>query len=99
MAPLIAIARCRKLPDYEEAIRRAGGEPWVIDQSDAPADVVRKAAGILLAGGGDVDPAIYREPAHAAFDAAEPGRDVYEIELIRHAGDADVPMLAICRGI
>src|SRR5213594_1578003 len=99
MAPLIAIARCRKLPDYEEAIRRAGGEPWVVDASTAPAEVVRKAAGILLAGGGDVDPAIYREGAHSSFDAAEPGRDAYEIELVRRAGDTDLPMLAICRGI
>jgi len=97
--PVIAIARCRKLPDYEEAIRRAGGEPWVVDQSDAAADVARKAAGVLLAGGGDVNPAIYGEPAHPAFDAAEPGRDAYEIELVRCAGDADVPLLAICRGI
>ena len=60
---------------------------------------MRKAAGILLAGGGDVDPAIYRERAHPSFDAAEPGRDAYEIDLIRLADEADVPMLAICRGI
>ena len=34
---LIAIARCAKLPDYEESIRRAGGEPWVVESgTDEP---------------------------------------------------------------
>ena len=39
--PVIAIAPCGKLHDYEEAVRRAGGEPRVIDQaSDTPAAVI-----------------------------------------------------------
>jgi putative glutamine amidotransferase len=33
------------------------------------------------------------------FDPAEPGRDEYEIGLVRAALDADLPVLAICRGI
>lgn len=98
--PVIAIAPCSKLPDYEESVRRAGGEPRVLDRSgDRPADVVRGAAGLLLAGGGDVRPAIFGEAAHATFSAAEDGRDEYEIELLRVALEADIPVLAICRGI
>jgi hypothetical protein len=34
---IIAIARCSKLPDYEESIRRAGGEPWVVESGSTPA--------------------------------------------------------------
>ena len=83
---IIAIARCSKLPDYEESIRRAGGEPWVVEVgTNLPADVVRRASGILLAGGGDVNPALFGETPHPTFDAAESGRDDYEIELIRLA--------------
>lgn len=98
--PVIAIPPCGKLHDYEQAIRRAGGEPWVLDIArDTPADVVRSAAGLLLAGGGDVLPDMYGAEPHPSFSAAEPGRDTYEIELITRALDTDLPVLAICRGI
>lgn len=99
--PLIAIAPCsRLLPDYEESVRRAGGESWVLDRSvDRPADVARGAGGVLLSGGGDVLPSIYGEPPHPSFAAAEAGRDEYEIELVRLALEADLPVFAICRGI
>jgi putative glutamine amidotransferase len=44
-------------------------------------------------------PSIYGEAAHPTYSAAEPGRDDYELELTRRALDADLPLLAICRGI
>lgn len=97
--PIIAIARCSKLPDYETAVRTAGGSPQVVDQAVPAAEAVRHADGILLAGGGDVDPALYGEERHPTFDPSEPGRDAYEIELVARALDADVPILAICRGV
>jgi putative glutamine amidotransferase len=61
--------------------------------------VVRLVDGLLLTGGGDVLPAIYGEAAHRSYAAAEPGRDDYELELARRAIEADLPLLAICRGI
>ena len=98
--PLIAIVRCSKLPDYETAIRGAGGDPWIVDPATAqPAEIVARASGLLLTGGGDVDPALYGETRHPTFDPAEPGRDEHEIELARRAMDADLPLLAICRGV
>lgn len=98
--PIIAVAPCSKLPDYEESIRRAGGEPRVLDRdTDSPLDVVRAAGGILLAGGGDVQPSLYGETPHAAVSLAEAGRDAYEIELVQRALEANLPVLAICRGI
>jgi putative glutamine amidotransferase len=98
--PVIAIAPCSKLPDYEEAVRRAGGEVRVLDRSaDRPADVLSGIDGVLLAGGADVLPSLYGAEAHPSFDPAEPGRDQYEIELVRRAFAADVPILAICRGV
>jgi putative glutamine amidotransferase len=98
--PVIALAPCSKPHDYEESIRRAGGEVRILDYAkDAPAEVARSVDGILLAGGGDVRPALYGARPHATFDAAEPGRDDYELELARRAAEGDVPLLAICRGI
>jgi putative glutamine amidotransferase len=96
----IAIAPNSKLHDYEEAVRRAGGEGTVLDRASlAPADVVRSFDGVLLTGGGDVLPSRYGAVAHPTFSAAESGRDEYELELVRCALDADVPLFAICRGI
>lgn len=98
--PRIAIAPCRKPHDYEESVRRAGGDPRILEYAaDPPAEVVRGFDGILLAGGGDVLPSMYGETAHPMFGAAEPGRDEYEIELVTRALEADVPLFAICRGI
>jgi putative glutamine amidotransferase len=97
---VIAIPPCSKLHDYEESVRRAGGEPRVLRQDvDRPEDVVRECAGLLLPGGGDIDPVLYGETPHSTFGAAEAGRDAYEIALARQAVEADLPLFAICRGI
>ena len=97
---VIAIAPCSKQHDYEEAVRRAGGDVRILNyDSDKPSDVVREVDGILLPGGDDVQPSLYGAQPHATFEAAEPGRDQYEIDLARQADEANVPLLAICRGI
>jgi putative glutamine amidotransferase len=98
--PPIAIAPCSKLPDYEESLRRAGGEVRVINPAtDSPADIIGSVQGLLLTGGGDVRPHLYGAAAHPSFDPAEPGRDEYEIELVRLAMEKDLPVFAICRGV
>lgn len=98
--PVIAIAPCSKQHDYEEAVRRAGGDVRILDyETDRPADVVNEVDGILLPGGDDVLPSLYGADPHSTFDAAEPGRDAYELELATRAGEADLPLFAICRGI
>ncbi|MGE0444167.1 MAG: gamma-glutamyl-gamma-aminobutyrate hydrolase family protein [Vicinamibacterales bacterium] len=97
--PVIGITPSRKLPDYEEAVRRAGGEPRVLDiAGDRPADVVATVDGLLLTGGADIDPSLYGAAAHPSTQPDAPGRDAFEIELVRRALDADLPVFAICRG-
>jgi putative glutamine amidotransferase len=98
--PRIAIAPSSKPHDYEESVRRAGGDAIILDyHAHPPAEVVASFDGILLAGGGDVLPSLYGGATHPRFNAAEPGRDEYEMELTRLAIDRDVPLFAICRGI
>jgi putative glutamine amidotransferase len=98
---LIAIARNQRMADYLESVRRAGGEPIEVDAggAEAPAAIVGRVAGVMLTGGGDVDPALFGEGPHSTFEAAEPGRDAFEIALARAAVEARVPLLAICRGM
>jgi putative glutamine amidotransferase len=88
------------MADYLEAVKRTGGEPFELDYNqDSPADVVQRLEGLMLTGGGDVNPALYGEEPNDTFQPSEPGRDEYEIALIRAASDASVPVFAICRGM
>jgi putative glutamine amidotransferase len=97
--PTIAIAPCRQIADYVESIRRAGAEAVELTLADPPDAVVGRVDGVLLTGGGDIDPALYGALAHLSHVAAEPGRDTFEIALVRAALAADLPVLAICRGM
>lgn len=98
--PLIAIGQNRKMEDYLESVRRAGGDPVEASVGgEAPEHLLARVDGLVLTGGGDVDPVLYGEARHATFQAAETGRDEYEIALARAAVAAGVPFLAICRGM
>jgi putative glutamine amidotransferase len=100
MPPLIAVTPCRTLPDYVESVRRAGGDPRVLDREAHPADqVLTWCRGVLMTGGVDVDPARYGEERHPSVREVDDARDEYETELVRRAIAADVPVLAICRGL
>lgn len=97
---VIGICPCRKLPDYCESVSRAGGEPRVLDLSQGkPEDWLAAIGGVLLTGGGDVNPALYGEAPHPSFSPAEEGRDAAEVALVRAALERGMPILAICRGV
>ena len=99
-SPRVAVSYCSKLPDYEASVRAAGGEPVVVRADDSRVeDILATCDGVILSGGGDVDPAYYGAPPHRTFDAAEPGRDGFELDLARCVRIEDIPLLAICRGI
>lgn len=95
----IAITTCRKLEDYKQSVLHVGGEVRVVDMSMAVEDALGGAGGLLLTGGNDVSPALFGEAAHPAVVAAEPGRDAFEIALVRLARERQLPIFAICRGI
>lgn len=85
---------------YMAAVSRAGGRPVVLAANDsAPApDILAPFDGLLLIGGGDVDPGRYGNEPHPA-EYLEPHRDELELALARQAVDAGLPMLAVCRGL
>ena len=96
--PVIGVTRCSKLPDYLTSVEQAGGEPRVLEFDESASEVLGQVDGVLLTGGGDVDPQLYGEARHASVKDAEAGRDAFEIELARQALERDMPVLAICRG-
>jgi putative glutamine amidotransferase len=100
MPPRIAIAPCRKMPDYLASVTLAGGDPWELSYAGDPAEaVVSSCAGLLLTGGADVDPGRYGEARHATVTDVDAARDEYEVALVTAALAADLPVLAICRGL
>jgi putative glutamine amidotransferase len=96
--PIIGITRCSKVDDYVASIEQAGARARVLEISDSPRRVLNEIHGLLLTGGGDVDPVFYGEDRHPSIEDAEPGRDEFEIDLARRAMSSGMAILAICRG-
>lgn len=86
--------------EYVEAIRRAGGIATLMPPGETrlPSWLERIDA-LVLAGGGDIDPALYQGQPHAALEAVDRSRDEGELELVRAALDQRRPLLCICRGM
>ena len=56
--------------------------------------------GLLLTGGGDVDPELYgRNDLRSHAKDVNPERDKFEIDLVRRTIDSDIPVLGVCRGM
>jgi putative glutamine amidotransferase len=95
-----ALVNARKLL---EAVYRAGGDPLtVLPSSDVNdvADRLRWADGVLLPGGGDLDPTHYgqtRSSEHLYDLDAE--QDAFDLAVAEWAGERGVPVLAVCRGL
>ena len=98
MKPVIGITRCSKLDDYIESVKRAGGEPLVLETTDDPAKTLERVDAVLLSGGPDVDPALYGQALHPSTHV-DRDRDRFEIPLSKEAVARDVPVFAICRGV
>jgi putative glutamine amidotransferase len=97
-----------------EAVARAGGEPLTMlpraleadpqaDPTAATAEVgrlLRWADGVLLPGGGDLDPARYGQAvASTEVYDVDAVQDAFDLAVARWALGEGVPLLAICRGV
>lgn len=110
--PIIAIT-CRNenpqnladspaLRDYILSVEQAGGKVRLLpaggfDQSVD--EVFSEIDGLLLSGGGDIDPSLFGGQPHPAVDDIDPARDQLEIKLANMANFYGLPVLGICRGI
>jgi putative glutamine amidotransferase len=90
------------MPSYIEAIKAAGGIPILIPLGLGEEDlqtVFDRIDGILLPGGGDIEPGQYNGRAHIKMWGIDEERDRTEIFMVRAAVQHQKPLLAICRGI
>lgn len=86
---------------YIRAIQHVGGTPIVIPPTAMEADwavLVTHLHGLLLSGGGDIDPQLYGEESEPWMDQADAERDFSELGLMRAWLATERPLLAICRG-
>ncbi len=86
---------------YTRAVERAGGTPIVLPPIPANSvpGLIAILDGLLLTGGRDVDPSLYDEEPHAETDTPDHRRDRFELAMARAAIDADLPFLAVGRGL
>ncbi len=88
---------------YVQSLHRAGGRvvmlPAITGGPVCPPEVLLAGAdGLLLVGGGDLDPATYGQDAHPRSYGFNAVRDETELALARYALAEEIPLLAICRG-
>ena len=86
---------------YTRAVERAGGTPVILPPVPAGSVpvLIDGLNGLVLTGGRDVDPSLYDEAPHDQTDIPDHRRDRFELILTRAAIDADLPFLAIGRGM
>jgi putative glutamine amidotransferase len=114
-SPRIAVVVPLNFPDFTEetrelvirftrtalsALAESGAALQVIDVSDPGCpDLDEDVSGVLLLGGGDVDPHLYGHDAPVAnLYGVDRGCDERTLALIRRAVDTRRPVLGICRG-
>jgi putative glutamine amidotransferase len=108
--PLIGSGRIERFNDdavavpasYVRALRRAGGIeaillPTPLDGGEAAA-LMARYDGLLLLGGGDLEPATYGQDADHTVYEVDVDRDANELALVTAAVATGNPVLAICRG-
>jgi putative glutamine amidotransferase len=86
---------------YVERARAAGARTAILAPGEPgnPAEILEPFDGLLLVGGGDVDPARYGAETGDTVYGVEPDRDMFEIDLLLEAVHAGLPTLCICRGM
>jgi len=86
---------------YIQAVDRAGGIPLMIPLTLTEEDlrgVYQRLDGVLIPGGGDIDPVHYGEERHPKTNDIDPNRDRIELAITRQAVDGGKPVFGICRG-
>ena len=85
---------------YVRAVERAGGRPLLIPpSSEGIGETLDAVSALVLSGGSDLDPSVYRAEPHPETNGIRPERDRAELALLEAALARDMPVLAVCRGM
>ncbi len=87
---------------YYQSVLRTGGTPVIIppyEQHNALLNTLDHLDGLVLTGGGDLNPLFVQEEPICALGSVNMERDKQELLLAKLAFDRQIPTLGICRGI
>jgi putative glutamine amidotransferase len=84
---------------YADMVAAAGGLPVLLPPMPGVEHVLPRLDGLILSGGGDVDPATYGADRDPGTGPASEARDDAELTLARRTLAAGLPLLGICRGL
>ena len=86
---------------YLECLRLAGARPLLLSapEKGTAEESLQPFDGLVLIGGGDVDPSRYGQAQHPDVYDVEAERDALEIDLLLEADRRGMPVLGICRGL
>ena len=94
---LVPYRDAKSISPYEQALRAAEIDPVMVEASrNLQLDGF---SGLVLLGGGDVNPKLYGEPVHPKTEEPDDDRDNVECRLFEEALAQDLPVLGICRGL
>ncbi len=85
---------------YVDGVRAVGGLPLLLAPGDAePAALLERLDGLVLTGGGDLEPDAATRDRHGTVYGTCGERDAFERALALGALARGMPVLAICRGL
>lgn len=93
---------CAVADGYIRSVLAAGGVPLIIppyDDTDILLNTLDHIDGLLLTGGGDINPLFFGEDPVKELGGINPRRDRQELLMVSLAADRQIPVLGICRGI
>lgn len=88
--------------DYARAVERAGGVPVLLPpvaSAEFAAAAAARVDAVILAGGADLDPALYGATPDPTVTLWYADRDASELHYLAAADGRDLPVLGICRGM
>lgn len=77
----------------------AGATPVVLTAVEDVEALVERLDGLVLSGGGDVEPERYGATRHPETTWLDERRDAFELALVRAARTQGLPLLGVCRGM
>jgi putative glutamine amidotransferase len=87
--------------DNLEAVCAVGGIPMVLpylERLDEMREITEVIDGLLLTGGGDINPFLFGEEPHPSLGSITPERDELEVMLVQTMLAKNKPILGLCRG-
>ncbi|MGY5319148.1 gamma-glutamyl-gamma-aminobutyrate hydrolase family protein [Neomicrococcus lactis] len=112
--PVIGLSYARSAPSYSDEYRSqiielaervqsyllaGGADVIMLDASVDGVPDMHRLDGVVVMGGGDVDPELYHSEGDPSISCVDAAADRFESSLIRRAVESYTPVLGICRGM